>query len=67
MFIRKRCMDNTMLCLSIPLNGHLGCFPLLAMENDASVNMTAQVSLWDPHAESHCNSERTYVCVYTCA
>ena len=56
-----------MLCLSIPLNGHLGCFPLLAMENDASVNMTAQVSLWDPHAESHCNSERTYVCVYTCA
>ena len=44
-FIRKRCMDNSMLCLSIHLNGHLGCCPLLAMENNTSVNMTVQVSL----------------------
>ena len=47
-FIRKRCMDKSMLCLSIRLNGHLGCCPMdtwLVMENNTSVNMTVQVSL----------------------
>ena len=47
-------MSNIPLCINIPhllypfiLIRHLGCFPVLAIVNNASVNLGTQISCWD--------------------
>ena len=34
------------------IDGHLGCFPVLAVVDNAAVNMGVQIFLWDPDITS---------------
>ena len=50
--------EKTLLCIRIPhsvyplIEGHLGCFDVLATVNDATRNTDVLISLWYPNLDS---------------
>ena len=45
LYLKSSKITQHMFFIHISIDGHLGCFPVLAIVNNATVNMGVQVSL----------------------